>query len=1017
MEFGVLGPLTIRIDAKTVDLGALKQRALLIHLLLRVGETVSVDRLIDALWEHDPPPQARATLRSYVSSLRRALVTAGKESVVVTKGSGYGLQVDADAIDAVRFERLVGAASAHLSAGELDPALTAVDEALGLWRGEALADVADLAFATGERTRLEELRLSAQEDRIDVLLALGRHGEAVASAEAFTAAEPLRERVRGQLMVGLYRSGRAPDALAVFARHRESLVDELGLDPSPQLQDLAHRILNQAGDLEGATPARPRVQPRLPSRLTSIVGRQTELERLAKLLSRSRLVSLIGPGGAGKTTLAVAGARIGAGDHPDGVWFVPLAAETDPARVAVAVADAIGVPGDVETADRLLAARLGGRRALLVLDNCEHLADACARFVEHLLHDTDHLKVLVTSREALGVPGELQMPVPPLSPADAAGLFAERAAAVRPDLPLDPYAADISRICDRLDGMPLAIELAAARARTITPSEIAARLDDRFGLLTTGARTAEARHRTLRDVVEWSHGLLSPDEQALLRRLAVFHGGWTLRAAEAVCHADGSGEVLDVLGRLVERSLVVAQGDRFTMLETILAYAAERLDASGEEPAFRRAHSMYFADMARSAEPELRGKDQAGALAALRADDQNLRAALAWARDHVATEPEVGLGLAASLGWYWYVGRQVDGRTELSSMLSATPSAPDDVRARALQALSLSLRPGGCIVHAHTAAADAAHESAVLFDRVGDRSRAALSRLLLAVEGVDSGDVPAHLDAVAEARHVLDVEQDPWGVALADFVEMEIRLHQEDVAEALEIGRRAAAGFDALGDPWGRSAVRLHLGIGLRLAGDLEHAIPVLADAVRISRNTSLDNNLARSLQELGEAMLCRGQFEEAERRFDEAASVAEELGDGLLQALVLAGRGDLARLRDDPTTAHAHYLQAQASLAGVAGPRGVVRALEGLAASSLDLAATWMAGHHLETASMVAAELNDAGLRASVLEQQARLAAALDNRVAAVGLLGEAEALRKARGRPRTPLEQRDVDSVTDSV
>lgn len=1013
----MLGPLTIRIDAKTVDLGALKQRALLIHLLLRVGETVSVDRLVDALWEHDPPPQARATLRSYVSSLRRALVTAGKESVVVTQGSGYGLQVDADAIDAVRFERLVGAARTHLSAGELDPALAAVDEALGLWRGEALADVADLAFATGERTRLEELRLSAQEDRIDLLLALGRHGEAVGSAEALTATEPLRERVRGQLMLGLYRSGRAPDALAVFARHRESLVDELGLDPSPQLQDLAHRILNQAGDLEGARPARSPVDPQLPSRLTSIVGRQTELERLAEFLSRSRLVSLIGPGGAGKTTLAVAGARACAGDHPDGVWFVPLAAESDPARVAVAVADVIGVPGDLETADRLLAARLAGRRALLVLDNCEHLADACARLVEHLLHGTDDVKVLVTSREALGVPGELQMSVPPLSAGDAAGLFAERAAAVRPDLPLDGYAADIARICDRLDGMPLAIELAAARVRAITPSEIAARLDDRFGLLTTGARTAEARHRTLRDVVEWSHELLAPDEQALFRRLAVFHGGWTLPAAEAVCDADGPGEVLDVLGRLVERSLVVAQGDRFTMLETILAYAAERLDASGEGPAFRRAHSMYFADMAQSAEPELRGKDQAGALAALRRDDQNLRAALVWARDHVAMEPAVGLGLAASLGWYWYVGRQVDGRTELSSMLAATPSAPDHVRARALQALSLSLRPGGCIVHAHTAAADAAHASAVLFDRVGDRSRAALSRLLLAVEGVDGGDVPAHLDAVAAARHVLDVEQDRWGVALADFVEMEIRLHQVDVAEALEIGRRAAAGFDALGDPWGRSAVRLHLGIGLRLAGDLEHAVLVLGDAVRISRDTSLDNNLARSLQELGDAVLGRGQFEEAASWFDEAGAVAEELGDGLLQALVLAGRGDLARLREDPTTAHAHYLRAQASLVEVEGPRGVVRAVLGAAAASLDVADTSTAGRQLETASMVMEKLNDAGLGASVLEQRARLAAALGNPEAVAGLLGEADVLRMAHSRPRTALEQRDVDSVTDAV
>jgi len=320
VEFGLLGPLLVRIDGTTVELGAPQQRALLIHLLVRVGQTVSVDRLIDALWEHDPPPQARTTLRSYVSSVRRALAVTG-ESLVVTRGSGYGLQVDPDTVDAVRFERLVRTARADLAAGEPEPARVAVDEALGLWRGAALADVAHRAFADGERVRLEELRLSAQEVRLDVLLALGRHGEAVAAAEAFTAAEPLRERAWGQLMIGLYRSGRAPDSLRVYTRLRESLVEELGLDPSPQLQHLADRILKQDPDLDlatpavGASPSPTHTVVTDPESSSPLIGRPHERQELQGCVDRlvaghGGLVLVAGEPGIGKTALLEEFARV-----------------------------------------------------------------------------------------------------------------------------------------------------------------------------------------------------------------------------------------------------------------------------------------------------------------------------------------------------------------------------------------------------------------------------------------------------------------------------------------------------------------------------------------------------------------------------------------------------------------------------------------------------------------------------------------------------------------------------------
>lgn len=961
IKFSLLGPLAVHRDDLEVRIGSPKQRTLLIRLLLEQGRYVSVDVLIDDLWRGMPPAGATATLRSYVSHLRRAL---GEDADVLRSsgGKGYAADVAPDALDVVLLERLASEGRDLLARGDAAAALERFDRALALWRGEPLSDVAYEDFARAAVGRLTEVRVTVEEDRFEGLLVLGRHAEVVAPLEAFVIEHPLRERPHGQLMLALYRTGRAPEALDVYQRLSDRVADELGLDPSPGLADVRDRILRQAADLNGpsveaahdtsssihAAQVAPVPQPQpdvaasgrgspLPAMLHAVVGRMNELDRLDEFLSRTRLVTLVGPGGAGKTTLALAGAHAAADRFLDGSWFVPLAAEREPARVAAAVADVIGVTSDSAVEDRL-AARLVGHRALLVLDNCEHLADACARFVERLLQNTDHLRVATTSREALGVPGELQMAVPPLAPDEAATLFVERARAVRPDLDLDQYADAITTICDRLDGMPLAIELAAARVRTISPTEVVARLSDRFGLLTTGARTADSRHRTLRSVIDWSHDLLAPGEQTLFRRLAVFQGGWTLEAAEEVCDLEGSGDVLDRLDRLVDRSLVVVRGDRFAMLETILAYATDRLAEADEAGALGRRHATYFAGLTATLEPELRGGAQARALQTLRAEDQNLRAALRWSREHAADESEVGLGLAASLGWYWYVGRQVDGRDELAAMLNAATAAPDRVRARALQALSLALRPGGCIVHAQPDAAEAAREAVRLFSEVGAAVDAARCRLLAAVEGVAHADPEAALAEVEAARAPLHEGGDDWAIALADFVEMEIRLHHGEADAALELGRRAARRFDDLDDAWGRSAVRLHLGIGLRLAGALDRSASVLEEAVEISRATVLDNNLARSLVELGETALGRGAVAEAERHFDDAEVVVRGLADDLLLGLLAVGRGDLARMRGDARQARARYRDAAERFRRIDEPSGLARALRGAGAVTEDL-------------------------------------------------------------------------------
>jgi predicted ATPase/DNA-binding SARP family transcriptional activator len=994
VEIRLLGPFELVVDGRSRSVPGAGERALLALLALSPGRVVSTDRLIDALWGEALPANPSNALQLRISKLRK-LVGA----VLVRQPPGYRLDVDLEQVDAVRFARLV--------------ADRRFVEALGLWRGPPLGEFADQEWARAEATRLAELQATAVEEHVDVRLAAGLHVELVPELEALVAADPLRERRRGQLMLALYRCGRSAEALAAYQHFRRHLDGELGLEPSETLRRLEAAILRQDASLAGPS-AVSRPSSNLPVPLSSLVGRENELRRIPEFLNRSRLLTLVGPGGAGKTRLAIAAARQITRDQRDSVWFVPLAGVTDPARIPAAVADAVGVSDpDGASIGQLVTAWFAPRAALLVLDNCEHLADASAVFVERLLQASARLRIIATSREALGVQGEIQMPVPPLPEPDAVTLFAERATSVRPDFDPESAAPAVRRICERLDGMPLAIELAAARVKTLTPDEIAARLEDRFALLTTGPRTAEARHRTLRATVDWSHELLSEQERALLRRLAVFEGGWTLEAAEAVCADNEAADILDLVTRLVDRSLVVADNGRFGMLETIRAYAAARLTEAGEHDVMRERHARYYTAVAQRIEPALRGPDQGSWLRLLRADDANLRRALEWARGRADSDPDLALQLAAALGWYWYVGRQVDGHPQLVATLTAARGGTPADRAGALQALSLAARPAGCIVHPSTEAAEAARESQVLFCQAGEPARAGLSQLLVAVQGVTGGDVPHALAMVSDARDTLRAHDDAWGVALADFVEMEIRLHNGPVDDALPFGDEAARQFDALRDDWGRSAVRLHLGYGLRLAGRTDDAEQALDKAVALSREAGLPNNLGRSLVELGEAALHRGAADDAERWFAEAEQVARELANDSLLALVALGRGTAARLRRDPEAGRRRYGEAL-DLSGAADvPRGVARARAGLAAVDLDGGDTAAAEEHLGQAMTVATVIQDAGVTATVLEQRARAAMAAGDGERRKRLLDEASALRVRHGRPPGALEARDVEGT----
>jgi predicted ATPase/DNA-binding SARP family transcriptional activator len=633
LEFQVLGPFQVIKEGRPLALGAYKQRALLALLLLERTRVVSKDRLVDALWGERPPPSAANSLQVLVSRLRRALATTpgAQEAVLLTQPPGYMLRVAAEAVDAERFERLIAEASEALRVGKPEAAEKTLAQALALWRGPALADFVAEEFAQAEIARLEQLRLRALEERIEALLALGRHNEVLAQLTALIDQHPLEERLRAQQMVALYRSNRRADALSAYQHFRRFLGDELGLDPSHDLREIERRILRQdpalvmpaapAGEAASppliaaeSAPHAARQPTGLPVPATPFIGRERELLQAGRLLRTHRLVTLTGPGGSGKTRLALQLAADAVDDFPDGVVWVPLQALRDPELVLPTIARALGT-GETLTADA------ADRRVLLILDNFEQLLAAASR-VGTLFTQLPHLKLLVTSREPLHLGAEYEYPVAPLREREAVALFIERAKAAKPDFTDDEAVVEI---CRRVDCLPLALELAAARVKALAAAELLKRLDKRLPILTGGPRDAPERQRTLRATIAWSYDLLTPDEQRAFARLAVFAGGCTLEAAEQVCQ-----EGLDTIAALIDKSLLSREGDRYFMLETIGEYALERLEESGELEELRQRHADYYLERARAVERLIRSPQAAGAVDQLEPEHDNLRAALRW---------------------------------------------------------------------------------------------------------------------------------------------------------------------------------------------------------------------------------------------------------------------------------------------------------------------------------------------------------------------------------------------------
>ena len=916
-----------------------KQRALLALLALNRGSPVSADRLIDQLWGDGQTAKPANALQAQIVQLRRTLGA----SSIVTSESGYALDVSAGDLDAARFEELVAEGRRLSADGELALASAVLGDALRLRRGEPLSEFAYAGFADAERAHLNELALLATEYRVEADLRLGHHNELVGELEALCREHSLRERLWELLMLALYRAGRQAEALRSFTEIRDRLVDELGIDPGSALRELEARIIVQDPSLavEQPAPARAPSMPsppgNLPEPLSSFRGRNTELEQVDQAIGSSRLVTLIGPGGVGKTRLAVAAAARRRDQHFDGAWLVEFAGVTDPAAVAPAAAAALGASrpalGDEQpsaSTAELIARHLVGRSFVIVLDNCEHVIDEVAALAQALVGALPGLRVVATSREPLGVPGEFLIPVVGLAPADAVELFGDRARAVQPSFDPDgPAEAVIDGICRRLDGLPLAIELAAARLRALPLATLAERLDDRFALLSRGARTALPRQRTLRAVVDWSYDLLFDDERRLFARLSVFVGGCELDAIESVCADDKvpKADVLDVLSRLVDKSLVmapIAGETRFSQLQTLWQYGNDRLDDSDEADMVRARHAAYYRQFAEHANERLRGAAAPVWQARLTPELANLKVALDW---HLDTgDIDAALSMVSGMAWLWFVnGDFAEGGRWLASALAA-----EGERRAELQAIAQVWHGYFVGISSNPASGVVECDQALVVLRSGvDRVDLAEALLLGATVLIRAYEFSRSLEALDEARALLEPEDQGWLLGAHDMLVSWNMASFGRLDEAEAAARSSIERFDAVGEVLlVVNSLNALAGI-IAAKGDIEGASVAYEVLLQRCRASGEHPYLNSALVALAALRGRQGDDAAADDLYQEAIGCSSNpwlSADAMVgQAAVARRLGDLARAKRLLDAAKARYQEADS-------PAGHPRVLAGLA-------------------------------------------------------------------------------------
>jgi predicted ATPase/DNA-binding SARP family transcriptional activator len=1001
--FDVLGPLVVRTDAgEPVTVPDTKVRVLLLDLLVHRGRPVSADRLLDDVWGDRPPRNALGTLQARVSQLRTALEHAepGSRSLITHGPAGYTLQVPEEVVDSNKFEKLLRDAAEQTEPGGRVELLR---RALALWRGTPYAEVVDHEFARAARDRLEEQRLTALEDLLDG----STEGDPLGELAELVRRHPLRERLRAIQLRALYRAGRQDEALKAYDELRRALAQELGADPGPELTAVHQAILRH----DPALLVRPNhLSAGLPAPLNDLIGRETALEDSRALLTTSRLVTLIGPGGVGKTRLALETARQ---ESLARVRWVELAAVGgDEVLDAVAAGvglrdDLLRVPEPQELGDRLVES-LTTRETLLVLDNCEHVLEPVADLVGRLLAGVPGLRVLATSREPLGVGGEHLLEVTPLTPAAAAQLFQLRAEAAAAEV-TDQEA--VAAICRRLDGIPLALELAATRVRALGVRGLAQRLDDRFRLL-AGGRGVPERQRTLRATIGWSWDLLSEDERTMLRRLAVHAESFSLEAAAEVSELPD-----DLLARLVDRSLVVPAAGRYRLLESVGAYSLERLVESGEEPRLRRRHTAYYVSLAEQAEPHLRGPGQRRWLETLDHEAANVRAAL----HHASAEQ--ALRLVNAMAWYWYLrGRLGEGRRALAAAL-ALPGPASAARAAAT-VWSVGLAATAADSSNLTAAGDRA---LALYDALDDPHGLARAEWFLASTQWAYGDRDALVARVNRSIDTFTKLDDRWGLAAALSTRAQLSLIHVDLEGLHQDGVRSLELFDQLDDTWGRLQANYSLIVAAEISGDYPTARRHLLEALRAAEDLGSWTEVSFRTSGLGRIALLSGDYAQADELHERARRLALEQSNRSAEEYAEVGLGLSARWQGRLDDAERHFTRPLAWLRQVEGVAGIAFIL-----TQLGFVAEQRGDHrraerlHLE-ARAAAESTGDERAVALTLEglAGAKAAAALAtggqesvelSRQAAV-LLAEAEERRRAVGVPLPPGEQFDVRRIDAAI
>ncbi|WP_055614368.1 BTAD domain-containing putative transcriptional regulator [Streptomyces phaeochromogenes] len=1036
LRITLLGAFQASRGGTTLPVAGARLQGLAARLALAGGRTVAQDILVDAIWAEDPPAGPAHALQALASRLRRAL---GSADAVAQAPGGYRLDVEAADVDALRFEQLAATGRDRLRAGDAHAAAAVLGEAVTLWGDHpgtrpGIEPTVVAAVAPAAAIRLAHASIEAVTDLADAELSLGRADEAATRLTALLAEYPVHERAAALLMDALAAQGRQAEALALYERVRETLAEDLGTDPGAALRE-RHLSLLRAERPAPDTDAWQTRPSNLPAPLTCFIGRADDLTRIGTLLATGRLVTVLGPGGAGKTRLAVEAARRHRHEYRDGAWMIDLASVTEPAKVGAALLAGIGLRGGAMFEARtrvegdeldILVGELGGRESLLLVDNCEHLIDAVAHLVAALLSRCAGLRVLATSREPLAVDGEALVPLGPLplpgpddgieqaQRASSVRLFTERAAAVRPGFEVDEATLpEIRRVVRSLDGMPLALELAAARLRTLSLPELADGLSDRFRLLTTGNRTALPRHRTLRAVIAWSWDLLSENERTVAERVSILPGGATQASATALCAdtAVPAAEIPELLAGLVDRSLLqlAPAPGRYRMLETLREYGIDRLAETGDLGAVRDLAAGHFAELMARYDPQLRGPGQLAAIRVIGAEYDNTLAALRRRCD--TGDASGAVALALNVTWYWQMfGRQSDAAYWLGEALSVPGGEPTPDRdcAHAIRLLSqVDARKG-------TTADDAVGGDQAELRELAERLLAypelpgpygALAALPLAfLQGERT--TPALVERLADG-------DDVWLSGLARMFRAQFAENAGELDRMRTDVEAALACFRQVGDHWGQANV-LPLRAQLRqYDDDLDGALADLREARSLAGefgSLSLGDEVFGDLRWIdlhlrrGDTDLVIAMIDSARERALRADSPEMLLLVDAWEAVLWVRLGDLDRARELLDRAD------QGLRGDTAFPGDHGRTLVGSARAALCLETGDLAGaaRALAKAYTAALETRDLPILSLVAVNTAALAEAHGRHHDTAVLLGAASRLRGAHD--RTDRQVRDL-------